>query len=140
MVEPLSIAASAASLVFRSIKIAKAISDFRSAYGKAPLVFVSISVECTIISATLSRVQHLALAEPANLAARFEGEARLSEVFANVLESFARVYSILEDDLSKMSEKDKLKIVWNEKSLEKKLGLIRGQELAVVTLLTIMQR
>ena len=50
------------------------------------------------------------------------------------------MYSILEDDLSKMSEKDKLKIVWNEKSLEKKLGLIRGQELAVVTLLTIMQR
>jgi hypothetical protein len=50
------------------------------------------------------------------------------------------VYSILEDDLSKMSEKDKLKIVWNEKSLEKKLGLIRGQELAVVTFLTIMQR
>jgi hypothetical protein len=57
-----------------------------------------------------------------------------------VLESLARVYSILEDDLSKMSEKDKLKIVWNEKSLEKKLALIRGQELAVVTLLTIMQR
>lgn len=140
MVEPLSIAATATSLVFRGIKIVKAISDFRSAYKLAPLALISISTECSIINAALSRIQQLSFTEASSLAARIEAEPDLVNVFDSVLTSFASVLSLLEEDIGKLSEKDKIKIVWNEKSLVKKLELLRGQELAIVVLLNIMQR
>lgn len=84
-------------------------------------------MERGLVSASLSRIQYLALAKSASLAPPFEGERQLAEVFAKILASRARAYSLLKDGLSKMSEKGKLKIVWDKKSLEAKLGLVGGQ-------------
>lgn len=84
-------------------------------------------------------MQQLALKYADSLKVRFERDALSAEVFETALESLARMFSVLELKIAKLTEQNRVKIVWEEKSLLGSLDLIRGQMIGINTLVSIMQ-
>ena len=146
MVEPLSIAASAASLALAVTKIIKTLNDGRKAWRDVGIVVVSITTECAATNVLLSRLQQLVLQHQSSLALKFTEDAILAEAFEALLLSLTQVVSLISADVEKLSENldnlpalKKIGFFWNEDDIEKKLGLIRNQKGSVRDLLAITQ-
>ncbi|MCJ1469502.1 hypothetical protein MMC07_008135 [Pseudocyphellaria aurata] len=139
MVDPLSIAAAASSLVMVGIRVGKALNDIRRQYASAPIAIGSMATECSVIGAVLSRMQQIALSETDPLYEKFEANARLSEVFDGVLLSCATTFNLLEEEVSNLGQDDRLKFMLNENTMMEYLGQLRGLGQAINTLLLLMQ-
>lgn len=140
MMDPLSIATAASSLVVIGIQVGKALNNIRKQYASAPMAIGSMATECSVIGAVLSRVQHIALTENDPLYAKFEVNAQLAEVFDGVLLSCATTFSLLEEEVTNLGHDDRLKFIFNEDTMMAYLGQLRSLGQAINTLLLLMQR
>lgn len=140
MVDPLSIATAASTLVITGIQVGKALNNIRKRYASAPIAIGSMATECSVIGAVLSRIQQIALTETDPLYAKFEANAQLSEVFDGVLLSCATTFSLLEEEVSNLGQDDRLKFMLNEDTMMAYLGQLRSLGQAINTLLLLMQR
>lgn len=140
MVDPLSIATAASSLVMTGIHVGKALNNIRNQYASAPIAISSMATECSVIGAVLSRMQQIALTETDPLYAKLEANAQLTELFDNVLVSCASTFGLLEEELSNIGPDDRWKYIMNEDTMMAYLGQLRGLGQAFNSLLLLMQR
>lgn len=150
MVEPVTIAASAAALTITALRIIQYLDGIRKDWQQTPQVIDTIATECNVASAQLAFVQQLILEDEQdkkNLSAKLKEDTSLGDVFSAVLGSLARIFSLIDDDVEKLSASlqelsvaDKIKFQWNNKGLETRLDLMRRQQVGLGILVQILQR
>ena len=151
--DPFSVFVSATGLLGACAGIAKTLNDCRGKYSRADSTVISIAAECTIVSATLSRIGQIAKEDPAGLASRLKTNNSLedNQLDANLqgaLECCDLTLTALGDTLQKCSVKrpgdlltwkGKVKYLWNEQELQDRLQMLRHLSQAMAGLLAAIQ-
>jgi hypothetical protein len=143
--DPLSIAASASTLVFACVKVVKGLCDLRERYKIAGTMVASISSECMVLHIALSKIQKLALIP--SFFDRLESQPGLTDSFKLVLLSCTQTLSTLEEELRGLSPNEertddhflRLKYLWNEETMREILLLLRNQQNTISNLLQAIQ-
>lgn len=143
--DPLSIAASASTLVFACIKVVKGLCDLRERYKIAGTTIASLSSECMVLHIALSQIQKLALIP--SFFDRMESHPGLQDSFELALLSCTQTLSALEEELRGLSpslERTddpflRVKYLWNEEIMREILLLLRSQQNTISTLLVAIQ-
>jgi hypothetical protein len=143
--DPLSIVASASSLVFASVRAVKGLCDLRERYKTAGTMIASISSECMVLHIALSQIQKLALID--SFFDRLASQLDLKDSFELALLSCTQTLSALEEEIRELSPKGeqkddhflRLKYLWNEESMREILLQLRSQQNAISVLLTAIQ-
>lgn len=143
--DPLSIVASASSLVFAGVKVVKGLSGLRKRYKTAGTIIASISSECMVLHIALSQIHKLAMVD--SFFDRLASHLELKDGFELALLSCTQTFSALEEEIRKLSpegeQKDdhflRLKYLWNGETMREILLQLRSQQNAISVLLTAIQ-
>jgi hypothetical protein len=147
--DPLSITAAVASLIFTCAKVTKCFQAVKSTYSSAPTTITSMTSECAVISTALSQIQSLVLKDPIILSSHLSSQNSLQTCFENVLTGCTLTMSVIEEEIGKLIEgeqgmgtvgfKAKVKFIWKEDMMVDLLQQIRGQQSALSLLTTVLQ-
>ncbi|KAF2001314.1 hypothetical protein P154DRAFT_619347 [Amniculicola lignicola CBS 123094] len=147
--DPLSITAAVLGITTKCFSAAKALNDIRNAFQNAPVTLTSLCSETTIIAASLSRIQSLLLQDVAVTSNTFATRREVRETFDSTLTSCVVIGSCLEEHVKNITRhilagkksnwKARFKTVWNADEIEQLLGQIRGQQLAINLLISLLQ-
>lgn len=126
----------------------KAIYDFSSKYQAAPRNVVAVSSEIAVISASLSQIQALLLSKenPEHL---LRSRPEIAATLDTTLTGCMVLFSCLDAELHEISKytsgqdslswKGKFKVVWKQETFQELLDGIRGQQIAINTLIQLLQ-
>ncbi|EMC96355.1 hypothetical protein BAUCODRAFT_33682 [Baudoinia panamericana UAMH 10762] len=146
--DPFTIAATVTKITTTCLTTGKAIYDLSCKYQDAPRNMVAISAEVAVISASLSQIQALVLSKqnPEQLlrsrpevAATLDTSLTGCMVLFSCLDEEIREVSRHARGLDKLSWLGKVKTVWKQEKFQELLDGIRGQQLAINTLIQLLQ-
>src|SRR5690242_5431723 len=142
--DPLSIAGSTASTLVVAARIIKSLKDVHSMYKEAPLTLSTICSECSVVYASLALIQS---SLPANLEL-----SRSTQVYSacdTALLGCALTLSVLDKEIQSCVEAKqnphnasavkKCRVVFEKDHLQELLSQVRGQQVALNLLLTMLQ-
>lgn len=137
-------------------KIIRMVQDVRTKYKRAPLVMTSIATECSTMSVALSQLNYV------DFRGMLTSTAREPNSLNQVLQSIDAVIigcsltlSVIEDTIVELQDSNddsgegseqtlgrlsKARIVWHEDEMKELLQQLRGYQLNLTTLLTVIQR
>ena len=128
----------------------KIIYDFSCKYQDAPRNILAISTEATVISASLAQIQALILSKE-NPEQVLHSRPEIAATLDTSLTGCMVLFSCLDQELrdikrdahrqgrEKLSFKGKIKTVWKQETFQELLDGIRGQQLAINTLIQLLQ-
>ncbi|CAG8959751.1 hypothetical protein HYFRA_00001657 [Hymenoscyphus fraxineus] len=149
--DPLTITTTVASIVGVCLKTAKSLSDLRDKYKDAEMTILAIHSETSVIGATLSKIQYLLLNNPEALTPQVQEDPRMEvkATFDVALTGCAMIYSCIEIEVEKLRSyadesdhpgwTDKSKFLWNEDTMKRHLDNLRGQQITLTLLVSILQ-
>ena len=145
--DPFSITTAILPVTKACFTTAKSLYDIRNEYKDAPTTITSMCSETTVISASLSQLQHIVLRKndlEATLLVRPELASALdcsiigcTVVFSCLKEEMAQVKKGMRD--GQPTTKSKAKLVCNKDKLRELLEDLRGQQTALSTLIALLQ-
>jgi hypothetical protein len=132
----------------KTLSVAKELNDIRCHYKDAPMTIVSICSETTTISASLSHMQSLLLSKR-----DLEGILQARQDFAAALDTAlvgcAVLFSCLSEETQRITKeqsgpstfafRSKVRLLWNHNKLKGLLDGLRGQQIAINTLIQLLQ-
>lgn len=128
----------------------KIIYDFSCKYQDAPRNILAISAEATVISASLAQIQALILSKE-NPEEVLRSRPEIAATLDTSLTGCMVLFSCLDEELRAVSRhvhgqgreglswKGKVKTVWKQETFQGLLDGIRGQQLAINTLIQLLQ-
>jgi tRNA A37 threonylcarbamoyladenosine dehydratase len=142
--DPISITTAVLSITARCLTTARALYALRERYKHAQMTISAIYSESTVISASLGHVQNLLLSKAESLASKLKSREELENILDTSLTGCTLVYSILHDEVQKLSNKGetaaaKASAVWKEETMKELLQQIRGQQTALTLLIQALQ-
>jgi hypothetical protein len=149
--DPLSITASVAGIATACLATAKTLNDLRNKYLDAQMTIAAICSETAVVGATLAKIQGILLGNPQVLKAEIEGipGSEIQNTFDVALTGCSVIYSCLDVEVQKLRKAaggasdpgwaEKAKFLWKEDRMKELLENLRGQEISITLLVSILQ-
>jgi len=152
--EVAGLALAIAPLAISCTKCIRIIQDVRTKYKRAPLTMASIASECSTVSVALSQLHYIEFP----LSGARDGNGTINPVVQSldaVMMGCTVALSLIEDHLTDfrvvteeasddgqalLGKMAKVKFVWNEDEVKELLQQLRGYQLNLTTLLSVMSR
>lgn len=126
----------------------KAIYDLTCKYKDAPRNMVAISSEVTVISASLSQIQAIILSKQ-DSAQLLQSRPEIAATLDTSLTGCMVLFSCLDEEIREVSRhaggrdgfswRGRVKTIWKQETFQELLDGIRGQQLAINTLIQLLQ-
>lgn len=147
--DPISITGTVLSITARCLTTAKALYDLRGKYKSAQTTISAICSECTVISASLTRIRSLVVQNTDVLSTQLSFRPELGTAFDTALTGCMVVFRVLDDEVKKLTSggdgtaklgfKVKARYLWDEETMKELLQQIRGQQTAISLLIQALQ-
>jgi hypothetical protein len=126
----------------------KAIYDLSCKYKDAPRNMISISSEMTVVSASLSHIQTLILSKE-DSESLLRSRPEIATTLDTALTGCMVLFSCLDEQIKNVTKhtrrvttfswKGKIKVAWKHDTFQELLDGIRGQQVAISTLIQLLQ-
>jgi hypothetical protein len=153
--DPLSVTASVLQITTACLKTVKTLDALRQRFQNARTTIAALCSESILVSAALSNVQGLFLANNDALTVYLRGRPELASALDIALTGCAVVYACLEEEIRKLDVdpqtegrdgwarqpgwRTRGRLLWNEETMKEYLGQIRGQQAALTLLIQGLQ-
>jgi len=131
-----------------TLSVAKELNDIRCRYKDAPMTIISICSETTTISVSLSHIQSLLLSKR-DLEGILQARQDLATALDTALVGCAVLFSCLNEETQRITKgqsgsstfafRSKARLLWNHDKLKELLDGLRGQQIAINTLIQLLQ-
>jgi hypothetical protein len=128
--------------------VAKELDNIRCHYKDAPMTIVSISSETSTISVSLSHIQSL-LRNTRDLEGILQARQDLATALDTAMVGCAVLFSCLNEEMKRITTgqsgpstfafRSKINMLWNHNKLKELLDGLRGQQIAINTLIQLLQ-
>lgn len=147
--DPLSIPMAVITLIGTSVEIARATNHLHDKYKHAQLTIASISLECSIISTSLTCIQQHMQRASDSADRQISDSSDLREVFSYALTGCNILFEALVDEIDRLLQgasddgklgwKTRSRYIWKEGTMNDLLGQLRGQQTALTSLMQALQ-
>ncbi|KAF2202759.1 hypothetical protein GQ43DRAFT_462125 [Delitschia confertaspora ATCC 74209] len=147
--DPLAAASAVIAISGRCVRTARALYDLRTKYKDASITISAIYSESTVISTSLGHIHMLISKNSESLRTTLRDRPELSVTFDQALTGCVLVYSVLDDEVTKLysgigkegvaSVRTRMKFLWKEEGMKDILMQIRGQQTALGLLIQALQ-
>ncbi|KAF2114853.1 hypothetical protein BDV96DRAFT_646722 [Lophiotrema nucula] len=148
--DPISIVAGVAGVIFTCLKITKALNSIRPDYLEASATIAAICSESSLVSASLSQIQALLLQKTGTISEYLENRPDLAATLDTALTGCTVVFACLEEEVARLrpetcrdederSLAQRVKTFWKAGAMKELLESVRGQQGAITLLIQILQ-
>lgn len=145
MADPISITAGILSILKGSVTIIQSLNTLKEKFDFSHLTIASLSAECSTTSMGLSQLQSALQADLNLLVTLSHSQEELTTCFEMAIWSIATVFSLLDDEVTKLNKKssaetkipfrNKVRSLWIEDLLKERAQQIRDQRSSLEFLL-----
>jgi len=131
-----------------TLSVAKELNNIRSRYKDTPMTIVSICSETTTISVSLSHIQSLLLSKR-DLEGILQARQDLATALDTAMVGCVVLFSCLNEETQRITKwqsgpstfafRSKARLIWNHNKLKELLDGLRGQQIAINTLIQLLQ-
>ena len=146
--DPLSLTASILAITTACLKSAHLLDGLREKYKHAQVTISALCAEVIVISASLSQIQSLVLANPGAIITQLRSISEVIATFDTALTGCSVVIAVLNDEITALvtsgqegitNWRQRAKLIWKDDLMKDLLQQLRGQSAAIGLLIQTLQ-